>query len=139
MVKVFFTILISFVLFSSCHKMGPFGCDPGPKPTNTKFDVGFYRGPDMRPEADYVAIDGGTQTLIPSPEGSGTAVTCSTSGILHYSLPLGTHTITIYFGANSSSGTSHTLVLSKNGATLDGTQLAGQSCNSGLSAVIEDI
>ena len=119
--------------------MGPFGCDPGPKPTAVKFDVGFYRGPDMRPEVDYVAIDGGTQTIIPSPEGPSVTATCSTTGILHYSLPLGTHTVTIYFGANSTNGASHTLILSKTGATLDGTQLSAQSCNNGLSAVIEDI
>ena len=139
MIKAFSIVLISLALFSSCKKWMIGGCDPGPKPTDTKFDVGFYRGPDMRPEADYVAIDGGTQTVIPYPEGSSVTATCSTAGILHYSLPLGTHTVTIYFGANSANGVVHTLILSKTGATLDGTQLSAQSCNNGLSAVIEDI
>ncbi len=139
MIKFFFAILISVVLFSSCNKMGPFGCDPGPKPTDTKFDVGIYRGPDMRPEVDYVSIDGGTKTVIPSPEGSVTTATCSTSGVLHYSLSIGTHTVTIYLGANNANGTVHTLILSKTGATFDGTSLPAQSCNNGLSAVIADM
>ena len=134
MIKAFSAIFISFVVFSSCHKGG--GCDPGMM--NQKFDIGVYRGPDMRPEADYVSIDGSQQTLITTPEGSA-GVTCSTTGILHYSLSLGTHTVTIYLGANSSNGTSHTLILSKGGATLDGTQLSSQSCNNGLSVMIEDI
>ena len=135
--KAFLAIVISFVVFSSCHKI-MIGCDPGPKMMNPKFDIGVYRGPDMRPEADYVAIDGGQQTLIPVAEGSVSA-TCSTAGILHYSLALGTYTVTIYYGANGTNGTPHTLILSKTGATYDGTQLPAQSCNNGLSAVIADI
>ncbi len=139
MSKALVVILLSSVLFGSCHKMGPFGCDSGPKPTDVKFDIGVYRGPDMRPEADYVSIDGGTQTLIPSPETTSLNVTCSTPGILHYSLPLGTHTVTIYFGSNGANAAPHTLILAKSGSTVDGTQLPSQSCNNGLSAVIADM
>ena len=133
MIKALSAIAISFVVFSSCHKPG--GCDPGMM--NPKFDIGVYRGPDMRPEADYVSIDGSKQTLIPSAEGSN--ATCSTAGILHYSLAFGTHTITVFYGVGGANGTSHTLILSKGGATYDGTKLSAQSCNNGLSAVIEDI
>jgi len=136
MIKAFSAVLVSFVLLSSCHKMGPGGCDPGPGGMMaTKYDVGFYRGSDTRPESDYVSVDGGSQSLLSSPEETSN-VTCSTTGILHYSLLLGTHTITIYMG---NVGTPHTLILSKTGATFDGTQLPSQSCNSGLSAVIADM
>jgi hypothetical protein len=131
LIKAFLAILVSCVLLSSCRKIMIGGCDPGPGKMDTKFDIGVYRGPDMRPEADYISIDGSQKVEIATPEGSAN-VTCSTPGLLHYSLSLGTHTVTI-------NTTKHTLILSQSGAMLDGTQLAPQSCNNNLSAVIEDI
>ncbi len=133
MIKAFSVILGSCVLLSSCHKI-MIGCDPGPK-IDQKFDIGVYRGPDMRAEQDYISIDGSPKVAIATPEGSAN-VSCSTLGLLHYSLSLGTHTVTMYIGANA---TQYNLVLSAGGATLNGTALPSQSCNNGLSALLEDI
>ena len=101
---------------------------------NMKYDVGFYRGPDMRAEADYVVIDGVKQpTQLPELANP----TCTTSGVVHVSLSFGTHTIAISTG-NQNQLQSLTLILSDSGATLNGQALTKQSCNNGNSVLIED-
>jgi hypothetical protein len=132
MIRTFLAVTISFLIFSSCHKIG---CDPGMM--DQKFDVGFYRPPLMNPIAYYVSVDGGQKNEMPSPETSLSNVSCATTGLLHYSLSLGSHIITI--SEYGTTGNSHTLILSRNGATLDGTPLQLQSCNNGLSIVLSPV
>jgi len=127
---VIFSALICLIIFA-CTKTD----SNQKKATNQNFDVAFYRGPDMRPEQDYVVIDSGLKAIIPTPSGNG-SINCTTSGLLHFTLTPGAHTVTYFIGNTVSV---QTLNLASSGATLGGTSIPFQSCNSGLSILIEDI
>jgi hypothetical protein len=130
MIKIALPALLVCVITTSCIKIHD--C---PKNNNsTSYDVGFYRGPDMRATADYVAIDG-NKISTQIPQVGGPDATCSTSGMIHVSVLAGSHIVTIYRGDQ---GTNQTLVISTNGATLNGNLIPFQSCNNGHSLVIED-
>lgn len=103
---------------------------------NGSYDAGFYRGPDMRPEADYLIIDGVNKGLLPFASGSEASANCSTAGLLHISLSFGTHTIGIQRGTMV---TNSTFVLSPSGVSCNGAAYPLQSCNNGMSFVMEDI
>ena len=128
--KNFLAVAIFCIVFSSCRKI-----EYGLGLISPKYDVGFYM-PDLRNfAAYYVSVDGGQITELPTPIAS--SINCSTPGILHYSLSMGTHTVVI--SAGGINGNSYTLILSKSGATLDGKPLQLQSCNNDLSVVISSM